>query len=232
MSTSDLELGGRELPDALDDVRRYCGLPWSGGQGEVSAFLYYDALSERREDDVVRPGDVLSTAALHPGLRWRDLQYFSYEARTLQTWLETIPPGVDLADADEDLVEEVARLPERFDGHPGLSILSKVLHAKRPRLIPILDRTLTDWYRPISSRRGESAWQDCVRLLHGDLAAPYNRTILRSIRSEIGVELGAVVPSELRIADIAIWMQVRGFRSEPAESWRDEQAAVQQRRRE
>ena len=55
MSTSDLELGGRELPDALDDVRRYCGLPWSGGQGEVSAFLYYDALSERREDDVVRP---------------------------------------------------------------------------------------------------------------------------------------------------------------------------------
>jgi hypothetical protein len=26
--------------------------------------------------------------------------------------------------------------------------------------------------------------------------------------------LGAVVPSELRIADIAIWMQVRGFRSE------------------
>jgi hypothetical protein len=149
--------------------------------------LYYDALSERREDDVVRPVDVLSTAALHPGLRWRDLQYFSWEASRLQAWL---------------------------DGHPGLSILSKVLHAKRPCLIPILDRTLTDWYRPISSRRGESAWQDCVRLLHGDLAAPSNRTILRAIRSELGVELGAVIPSELRIADIAIWMQVRGFRSE------------------
>ena len=158
--------------------------------------------------------DVLSTAALHPGLRWRDLQYFSNKARRLQDWLETIPAGVDLADADKDLVEEVAQLPERFDGHPGLSILSKVLHAKRPRLIPILDRTLTDWYRPISSRRGESAWQDCVRLLHGDLAAPSNRTILRAIRSEIGVDLGAVVPSELRIADTAIWMQVRGFRSE------------------
>ena len=232
MSTSDLELGGRELPDALDDVRRYCGLPWSGGQGEVSAFSYYDALPERREDDVVRPVDVLSTAALHPGLRWRDLQYFSWETPKLEAWLQTIPRGVDLADADEHLVEEIAQVPERFDGHPGLSILSKVLHGKRPRLIPILDRTLTDWYRPISSRRGESAWQDCVRLLHGDLAAPSNRTILRAIRSELGVELGAVVPSELRIADIAIWMQVRGFRSEPAESWRDEQAAVQQRRRE
>ena len=214
MSTTVLELGGRELPDALDDVRRYCGLPWSGGQGEVSAFSYYDALSERKEDDVVRPVDVLSTAALHPGLRWRDLQYFSWEAPRLQTWLQTIPGDVDLADADDDLVEEVARLPEHFGGHPGLSILSKVLHAKRPRLIPILDRTLTDWYRPISSRRGESAWQDCVRLLHDDLAAPYNRTILRAIRSELGVELGAVAPSELRIADIAIWMQVRGFRSE------------------
>ena len=214
MSATVLELGDRELPDALDDVRRYYGLPWSGGQGEVSAFAYYDALSERREDDVVRPVDVLSTAALHPGLRWRDLQYFSWEAPRLEAWLQAIPGGVDLADADEHLGEEVARLPERFDGHPGLSILSKVLHAKRPRLIPILDRTLTDWYRPISSRRGESAWQDCVRLLHDDLAAPYNRTILRAIRSEIGAALGAVVPSELRIADIAIWMQVRGFRSE------------------
>jgi hypothetical protein len=213
VSATVLELGGRELPDALDDVRRYCGLPWSGGQGEVSAFSYYDALTERREDDVVRPVDVLSAAALHPGLRWRDLQYFSWEAPRLQAWLETIPRGVDLADADEDLVEEIAHVPERFDGHPGLSILSKVLHAKRPRLVPILDRTLTDWYRPISSRRGESAWQDCVRLLHGDLAAPHNRTILRAIRSEVGVELG-VAPSELRIADIAIWMQVRGFRSE------------------
>jgi hypothetical protein len=214
VSTTALELGGRELLDALDDVRRYCGLPWSGGQGEVSAFAYYDALSERREDDVVRPVDVLSTAALHPGLRWRDLQYFSWETPRLQAWLETIPGGVDLADADEDLVEEIALLPERFNGHPGLSILSKVLHAKRPRLIPILDRTLTDWYRPISSRRGESAWQDCVRLLHYDLAAQPNRAILRKIRTELGVKLGAVVPSELRIADIAIWMQVRGFRSE------------------
>lgn len=214
MSATVPELGGRELPDALDDVRRYCGLPWSGGSGEVSAFQYYDALEERREDDVIRPVDVLSTAALHPGLRWRDLQYFSYEARRLQTWLQKVPGGIDLADADEHLVEEIAQVPERFDGHPGLSILSKVLHAKRPRLIPILDRTLTDWYRPISSRRGESAWQDCVRLLHSDLAAPSNRTILRAIRSELGVELGAAVPSELRIADIAIWMQVRGFRSE------------------
>jgi hypothetical protein len=180
----------------------------------VSAFSYYDALPERREDDVLRPVDVLSAAALHPGLRWRDLQFFSWEAPRLAAWLEAIPGGVDLADADEDLVEEVARLPERFDGHPGLSVLSKVLHAKRPRLIPILDRTLTDWYRPISSRRGESAWRDCVRLLHGDLAALHNRTILRAIRSELRVDLGVTAPSELRIADIAIWMQVRGFRSE------------------
>lgn len=232
MSATVLELGGRELPDALDDVRRYCGLPWSGGQGEVSAFAYYDALAERREDDIVRPVDVLSAAALHPGLRWRDLQYFSWEAPKLEAWLSTIPAGVDLADADKHLVEEVARIPERFDGHPGLSILLKVLHAKRPRLVPILDRTLTDWYRSISSRRGESAWEDCVMLLHGDLASPSNRAVLRAIRSEVGVELGAVVPSELRIADIAIWMQVRGFRADPAESWRDGRPAIQHRRRE
>ena len=218
MSPEVLVLGGRELPDALDDVRRYCGLPWSDGEGEVSAFQYYDALEERREDDVVRPVDVLSVAALHPGLRWRDLQYFSDEAPRLQAWFKKIPAGVDLADANEDVVTEVARVPERFDGHPGLAILSKVLHAKRPRLVPILDRTLTDWYRPISARRGESAWGDCVWLLHGDLAMPSNRASLRMIRSELGAQLGDMVPSELRIADIAIWMEVRGFRTEPTDS--------------
>jgi hypothetical protein len=106
VSPEVLVLGGRELPDALDDVRRYCGLPWSDGEGEVSAFQYYDALEERREDDVVRPVDVLSVAALHPGLRWRDLQYFSDEAPRLQAWFKKIPAGVDLANANEDVVTE------------------------------------------------------------------------------------------------------------------------------
>jgi len=42
----------------------------------------------------------------------RRIQYFSCEAPRLQTWLQTIPGRVDLADADEILVEGVARLPE------------------------------------------------------------------------------------------------------------------------
>lgn len=35
---------GREVPRALDRVRRYCGLPWSGGPPETWAWQFYDAL--------------------------------------------------------------------------------------------------------------------------------------------------------------------------------------------
>jgi hypothetical protein len=214
-----LVLGGRPLAHARDDIRRYCGLSWSGAGRTISAYHYYDALEERREDDVVRPVDVLSTAALHPGLRFDDLRYFALEADALSDFLAGIPAGVDLADAGEELVNVVSSIPHALPGHAErLSILSKVLHAKRPRLIPILDRSLTDWYRHLTGGRGAEAWSGCVRELRVDLAAPGNREFVRSIRAELDTELSVRTPSELRLADMAIWMAARGFAATGAAS--------------
>jgi hypothetical protein len=213
-----LVLGGRPLPHARDDIRRYCGLSWSGAGLTISAFHYYDVLEERREDDVVRPIDVLSTAALHPGLRFDDLRYFAMEVDALSDFLAGVPAGVDLADADDELVNIVSSIPLALPRHPRLSVLSKVLHAKRPRLIPILDRSLTDWYRHLTGGRGAEAWSSCVRELRSDLAEPANREFLRSIRAELDTELSVRTPSELRLADMAIWVSARGFSATGAAS--------------
>lgn len=203
-----LTLGGRPLPRALDDIRRYCGLAWSGGESEVFAYAYFDTLEQRREDDIIRPVDVLSTSALHPSFTKRDLTYFITERSRLGQELAQIPRGVDLADAGPELVDRLVALPDRLRPTCGLALLTKVLHAKRPRLVPMLDRALTERYRHVTGQRGEQAWGRCVRLLAEDLAEEDNIEALQAMQGALAAELPHGVPSTLRLADIAIWMAV------------------------
>jgi len=42
-TTGGLVLAGHRHPRALDDIRRFCGLEWSGGGPEIWAFRYYEA---------------------------------------------------------------------------------------------------------------------------------------------------------------------------------------------
>jgi hypothetical protein len=37
MNDLPIVVAGRTIPDGVDRVRRYCGLPWSGGTGETWA---------------------------------------------------------------------------------------------------------------------------------------------------------------------------------------------------
>ena len=91
------------------------------------------------------------------------------------------------------------RLPGVADGI-DLSLLTKVLHRKRPALIPMLDRSLVDWYRHHLNARGAAAWPELVRALAADLRL--NEDALRSLR--------LIAPlTDLRIADISIWMENR-----------------------
>ena len=44
MQELEIVAAGREIPDALDNIRHYCGLAWSGGPPETWAWDYYDAV--------------------------------------------------------------------------------------------------------------------------------------------------------------------------------------------
>lgn len=189
-------MADRVLDRAEDDVRRYCGLPWSGGPAEIWAFPYFDEVPTTDPDDI-GPVDVVAAAALHPKLTRADLVWFADHRSHLHDWLVRIPAG-QLAETDPATLDAMPRLAETG---VELSLLSKVLHRKRPGLVPMLDRRLVDWYRLKLTHRGAAAWPELVRCLAVDLAI--NRPALEEL-----AQISTVVPlTHLRIADIAIWME-------------------------
>jgi hypothetical protein len=199
-----LVCGGRSIPGYSDNVRRYCGLSWSGESAETWAFRYYEGVATC-SGDAIEPSDVVACAALHPGLLHSDLAFFAERSKLLEEWLTSLPDDLDLADADESTVAHIASLPDLTD-EVRLSLLSKVAHRKRPRLVPLFDRAISDWYRPVTGMRGVAGWRSLVGALHQDLDHAVNRRVLADLHSDLTIDLGTSVPSALRLVDITIWM--------------------------
>jgi hypothetical protein len=206
---------GREVPMALDRIRRYCGLRWSGGPPETWAWHYYDMVPTAY-DDLVTAVDVLCAASLHPGLSRTDLTYFRERGDDVTAWLRDAPPGLTLFEASDGDVEHIAALPEVL---PDLSIslLSKVLHRKRPHLIPLLDRHIIDWYRPLTGKRAAAeAWPPLVRSLRSEELDLERRHLMSTALNRIEDALWPAMDREdrpglswIRAIDIAIWMGSR-----------------------
>ncbi|OBH19504.1 hypothetical protein A5710_19215 [Mycolicibacter sinensis] len=148
--------------------------------------------------------DVISTAALHPGISRSNLAFFAEQRDLIQEWLDEAPVGVPLQEASDDLVTHLAALA-KWSPAPYLSLVTKVLHRKRPELIPLVDRHIVDHYRPLTGqRRAEAAWPRLLHEIQADLQGPAG-TALAGWAGQIGSETGVSV-SALRILDIAVWM--------------------------
>lgn len=205
-STNDapaLVFGGRmvENETVWSRVFRYCGIEWDGHPPETWAYRYYDAIET--DPAVISPEDVVCAGALHPGLSRNDLSWFWDHRAQLNDWLEQFPVDEQLRTADESTIDALAELPSRFDG-PSLSLLTKVLHRKRRWLIPMLDREVIDWYRPMTGqRRAVDAWEPLLHHLRDDLEA--NRNMLAEPRVVL-LLLHDVLVTDLRTVDIVIWM--------------------------
>lgn len=198
-----LVLAGRQVERVWDRLCRYCGLSWSGGRPETWAYRYYDTVGTSI-DDRVTPIDVLATASLHPGLSRADLAFFWEQADRLEDWLSTVPRDVMLRDVNDEQLDRLSELAGWEDA-PSLSLLTKVLHRKRPALIPLVDRELLDWYRPVTrARSAVAAWPHLLDALRSDLGGQ-NGLLLAILNSYLERQLGRRL-SHVRLADIAIWM--------------------------
>jgi len=208
MEPTELRCAGRPVPNARDQIRRYCGLPWSGGEAETWAYEYFDAVPTG-PGDFAGPPDLLAAAALHPGFGRPEMTFFNGGgAEACERWLAELPGDVDLADADDQTVDHLVRLPEIFEGG-WLSIVSKVTHHKRPRLVPLFDRAIVDWYRPVTRVRGEASWPQLVVGIKADLGLGTNRRFLADLKVELDENLEGPTPSGLRLLDIGVWMSGR-----------------------
>jgi len=200
---SGLVLGGRpiDIDEAWTRVFRYCGLPWDDNPPETWAFRYFDAIDT--DPAVVTSQDVVCAGALHPGLSRDDLTYFWDRRDELNEWLDRVPPDLRLEGADDETIALLSELPSLFQGS-SLSLVSKVLHRKRPWLVPMIDPEVIDWYRPLTGqRRALDAWSPLLRRLADDLRT--NRDRLAELRLVLRVLHGLSV-TDLRTVDIVIWM--------------------------
>jgi hypothetical protein len=196
-----LVLAERAIPDAVDHVRRYCGLAWSGGPPETWAYRYFDVIDN--DPAALEPTDVVCASSLHPGINRADLSFFHDQKVAIDAWLQAVGVDADIriAEAEDALLGLLD-----FDA-PSFTLLTKVLHRKRPNLVPLVDRHVLDRYRPITGeRRPELAWPGLVKAIRSDVEL--NADALTGISSEIDDALEAL-PGALRICDIAIWMEAR-----------------------
>ncbi len=202
-----LALAGRSVVDAADRLYRYAGLPWSGGDPEVWAFAYYDAVPTAH-DSTVSPTDVLCAASLHPGLRRADLEFFARRGDDLAAWLDRVPADLQLWEAEDDMLAHLEALAD-YEPDVSLTLLTKVLHRKRPHFIPLLDRHVIDWYRqPGDPRRVDEAWPLVTRRIRDDLRRPETLRLLAKYGAPVRT-FGNEAVSMVRFIDITIWMEPR-----------------------
>jgi hypothetical protein len=206
-SPQHLVAAGRQIPDFEDRLRRYCGLPWSGGPPEVWAFEYFDRVPTGEDPNTIDRIDVLAAGALHAGLSRDDLTFSTHHATDIAEWLQEAPVDVPLHEATDAHLAHLRLLPEL--GGPQFSLLTKVLHRKRPALVPMIDRPLTDRYRPITGERSAStAWAPLLDALVADLSNELNALLLSIVGVTVTTETGVAL-SRIRAFDIAVWMEGR-----------------------
>ena len=174
-----------------------------------TAYPGYDALVTNGSAVLV-DGDLLAPALLNAPV---DRSRF----RLLQSMLPRLAavaelPPVPLQEASDADVEAVAALyqvleDERFRrGGVRRTIVAKVLHRKRPDLVPLYDSVIFEAYtRSLIDRLAERSWVEFMRRLclamRADLQAhPAAFQHLVDVSRTFGTEL-----TQLRVLDILVW---------------------------
>jgi Family of unknown function (DUF6308) len=176
------------------------------------AYPSYDRLVTNNAPELV-DGDLLAPTLLEAHV---DLARFSVLRRMLPSLGERLAalPDVALEDAGDDVVEAVARcfdvLDEKQFAGRGVrgTIISKVLHRKRPDLVPLYDSRIWTAYTATGAvpRASHRTWVEFMVLLckqmRDDINA--NRDEFESLR-KVAAGAGAQL-TLLRILDILVWM--------------------------
>lgn len=176
------------------------------------AWPAYDTLVTNGSASLVT-GDLLAPTLLEVHM---DAARFGalYDMRTILADVANLP-ACGLAEASDDDVRAVAALFRGLDEHRKHvrgTIVSKVLHRKRPDLVPLYDSHIDHGYRA-SGRlpyERQGTWVeymcDLYRLMRDDLQREADA--FAALRTFASSERGADLTT-LRILDILVWMTVR-----------------------
>ncbi len=208
-----LARGTREVFDAESLLEEYVG---PRKRGARYAYPYYDGLVTNGDDAVLCTGDLLAPSLLSAPVDLDRMATLTALLPLLQRGLDQVPRGLALVDADDQVLDRVAALydplddPDVADKDVKGSLIAKVLHRKRPALVPLFDSRVQFFYR---SEGAVPAVPKGSRTLR-----EYMTLLLRCLRDDLrdNVEefaaLQRVVPPDgppltsLRILDVVVWM--------------------------
>lgn len=205
--------GTREVFDAESLLEEYVG---PRRRGLRYAYPYYDGLVTNQDPRVLCTGDLLAPCLLGTPVELDRMATLTALLPLLQRQLARLPLDVTLQGAGPDLCDAVAALYDPLDD-PSVeerdvkgSLIAKVLHRKRPALIPLFDSRVRDFYRGDSAvppaAKGQRSWREYMELL-----VPAIQADLRDNAEEFAY-LQQIVPADgppltaLRILDIIVWM--------------------------
>lgn len=202
-----LQIGGVTLDrgEALAGAQTYlCG---TGGYG----YPAYDGYDAGGDPDHLSDGDLLAPGLLNVPVKL-DVFYGLQAVRAdIERRLEPLPLDLELQDAGEGEVEALGELFALVDaGIPGVrgTIFAKIVHRKRPALIPLYDKYVWRTYVDAPSSNIEQSrsrsWREFVPLL----AAEMRKDLLqdRDFFDAVVRSAGAGVSiTRLRALDIVAW---------------------------
>jgi len=208
-----LRVGRVNLPvrTATEIVRRYVAEPQLHDRRRAHPFDVYDAYrAEQRYQPLDQP-DLLAPVLLHvQSLSVDAYRWLTGQLAPLNRALERISPDASLMDPDPDLsplADLFAVLDDPARDGVRMTILSKILHRKRPRMIPLWDaHSLTCYSRgescPVPEQRGGSRQEYALtltRAIHADLRAG------KAHWEELCALATGRELTELRALDIVAW---------------------------
>lgn len=172
----------------------------------------YDSLAGRTHIDMIETSDI---EALNRTMRARTAHgRWAPIAQTPLPWLTEIDPGLDLIEADD--ARWASAEAERLIGSAlvavvgegrGVSVATKMLHLKRPRLFPILDQLVAEMLgmRISPDAPAEVRARQAARLIvHLRAQGRNNIRPLREIQAELAGQ--AFERSLVRILDAILWL--------------------------
>jgi hypothetical protein len=162
--------------------------------GKDGSYQSYD-LAAVEHDDVLTESDIRVANAMIARMSPRVMAGIHARAPVINAALEGVPPTASLAAAEDAIPwQALEGLMRAMQGIPEVRLArqTKVLHKKRPALIPILDSVVESYLRRVDSvRRSGDPANDAVELIRG-----YKR--------ELDANLGAIqaIQRDLRRRDI------------------------------
>jgi hypothetical protein len=171
------------------------------------SYQSYD-LAAVAQDDVLTESDIRVANAMIARMSPRVRAEIYARAPAINAALAQVPPTASLAAAEDAIPwQALEELMRAMDGIPEVRLArqTKVLHKKRPALIPILDSVLETYLRRVDGvrRTGDSA-RDAVELIRSyKRELDMNLDAIRALRQELrqrGIDL-----TECRLLDLFLW---------------------------